>query len=160
MGVELGGALKNIIAIGAGICDGRKLGANAKAAFVTRGLLEIARLGVAAGADPMTLAGLAGMGDMIATCYSELSRNRRVGEQLAQGLTLNQIRHVMKNVAEWIDTTAAALQLSERLSVDMPITQATHSILFKGTSLESAISDLLGRRLTPELTGLDRKGED
>ena len=150
VGVELGGALKNIIAIGAGICDGLKLGDNAKAAFVTRGLAEIARLGVAAGADPLTLAGLAGMGDMIATCYSDLSRNHYVGAQLAEGRGLEEIRAGMDNVAEGVDTTAAAVRLAERLSVDMPITRATHSVLFEGTSLEAAISALLERQPTPE----------
>ena len=155
VGVELGGALKNIIAIGAGICDGLKLGDNAKAAFVTRGLTEVARLGVAAGADPMTLAGLAGMGDMVATCYSDLSRNHHVGTELAKGRTVEEIRDGMQNVAEGVDTTAAAVRLAERLDVDMPISRAIHSVLFEGVSLESAISELLGRRPAPEWSGLD-----
>lgn len=155
VGVELGGALKNIIAIGAGICDGLELGDNAKAAFVTRGLAEIARLGVASGAAPLTLAGLAGMGDLVATCYSDLSRNHHVGVELAAGCTLEDIRAGMKNVAEGVDTTAAAVRLADRLSVDMPITRAINSILFEGVSLESAISELLGRRPAPEWSGLD-----
>lgn len=158
VGVELGGALKNIIAIGAGICDGLKLGDNAKAAFVTRGLAEIARLGVAAGADPMTLAGLAGMGDMVATCYSDLSRNHYVGTQLALGRSLKEIRSGMDNVAEGVDTTAAAARLADRLSVDMPLAQATYSILFEGMSPESAISELLSRRPAPEWSGLTPGG--
>jgi len=155
VGVELGGALKNIIAIGAGICDGLELGDNAKAAFVTRGLAEIARLGVASGAAPLTLAGLAGMGDLVATCYSDLSRNHHVGVELAAGRTLEDIRAGMKNVAEGVDTTAAAVRLADRMSVDMPITRAINSILFAGVSLESAISELLGRRPAPEWSGLD-----
>jgi glycerol-3-phosphate dehydrogenase (NAD(P)+) len=155
VGVEFGGALKNIIAIGAGICDGLNLGDNAKAAFVTRGLAEVARLGVAAGADPMTLAGLAGMGDMVATCYSDLSRNHRVGTELASGRKLQEIRERMQNVAEGVDTTAAAVRLAERLDVDMPISRAINSVLFEGVSLESAISELLGRRPAPEWSGLD-----
>jgi glycerol-3-phosphate dehydrogenase (NAD(P)+) len=155
VGVELGGALKNIIAIGAGICDGLQLGDNAKAAFVTRGLAEIARLGVASGAAPLTLAGLAGMGDLVATCYSDLSRNHHVGIELAAGRDLEDIRAEMDNVAEGVDTTAAAVRLAERLSVDMPIARAINSILFEGVSLESAISELLGRRPAPEWSGLD-----
>ena len=154
VGVELGGALKNIVAIGAGICDGLELGDNAKAAFVTRGLAETARLGVAAGAEPMTLAGLAGMGDVMATCYSSLSRNRHVGEQLARGRALAEIRGSMHNVAEGVDTTAAAVRLAERLCVDMPVTRAVHSVLFEGTTIADAISDLTGRRPAPEWSGM------
>jgi glycerol-3-phosphate dehydrogenase (NAD(P)+) len=157
VGVELGGALKNIIAIGAGICDGLAVGDNAKAAFITRGLAEVARLGVAAGANPMTLAGLAGMGDMVATCYSNLSRNHHVGVELAKGLTVEEIRIRMQNVAEGVDTAAAAVRLANRLSVDMPITHAINSVLFGGASLESAISDLLGRHPAPEWSGLERE---
>ncbi len=158
VGVELGGALKNIVAIGAGICDGLELGDNAKAAFVTRGLAEIARLGVAAGAEPMTIAGLAGMGDVMATCYSSLSRNRHVGEELARGRDLAGIRGSMRNVAEGVDTTAAAVRLAGALSVDMPIARAIHSILFEGATIGDAISDLTGREPAPEWSGLARDG--
>ena len=150
VGVELGGALKNIIALGAGICDGLDYGDNAKAAFITRGLAEIARLGAAAGAERITLAGLAGMGDLIATCSSPLSRNHYVGEQLAKGRNLEEIRAGMTNVAEGVDTTAAVVGLAERLGVEMPIAQATHRVLFEGTSVERAISELLGRAPSPE----------
>ncbi len=150
VGVELGGALKNVFAIGAGICDGMKVGDNAKSAFITRGLAEIVRLSVAAGGDPLTLAGLAGMGDMIATCYSELSRNRTVGFKLASGVTLNDILQSMNHVAEGVDTTAAAVKLSDRLQVDMPITRCTYEILYENLSLEAAMSGLLGRALAPE----------
>ena len=150
VGVELGGALKNIIALGAGICDGLEYGDNAKAAFITRGLAEISRLGVAAGANPLTFAGLAGMGDLIATCASPLSRNHYVGEQLAHGRSLDEIRASMTNVAEGVDTTSAAVTLARDLAVEMPIAQATYGVLFQGVPLEQAISELLGRAPRPE----------
>ena len=145
VGVELGGALKNVFAIGAGICDGMKVGDNAKAAFVTRGLAEMVRLSSAAGGNPLTIAGLAGMGDMIATCYSELSRNRTVGFQLASGMKLNDLLQSMNQVAEGVVTTAAVVELSNRLKVDMPITKCTYEILYENLSLEAAMSGLLGR---------------
>ena len=149
-GVEYGGALKNIIALGAGICDGLQYGDNAKASFMTRGLAEITRLGVAAGANPMTFAGLAGMGDLIATCSSTLSRNHYVGEQLARGKTLQDVRRTMTNVAEGIDTTAAAVALAARLGVEMPIAEATYNILFGGMALDQAIAELMGRAPSSE----------
>lgn len=145
VGVELAGALKNIIAIGSGICDGLGYGDNAKAAFITRGLAEITRLGVAAGANPLTFAGLAGLGDVAATCFSRLSRNRYVGEQLAKGITLSEILDSMKNVAEGVHTTAAALKLAGELGVEMPIAETTHHILFKGLELNEAVTRLMGR---------------
>ena len=144
-GVELGGALKNIIALGAGVCDGLGYGDNAKAAIITRGLAEMARLGVACGAKQQTFAGLAGMGDLIATCSSPLSRNHQVGARLAKGEPLSQIRASMDNVAEGIDTTAAAQKLANKLGVEMPITNAMHSVLFDGVPMEQARSDLLER---------------
>ena len=150
VGVEFGGALKNIIALGAGVIDGLNYGDNAKAAFMTRGLAEIARLGVASGADPMTLSGLAGMGDLIATCASKLSRNHYVGEQLAKGHSLDEILSGMTNVAEGVDTTAAAVRLSGKMGVDMPIAVATHEVLFNNVPIEQAVADLLGRAPTPE----------
>jgi glycerol-3-phosphate dehydrogenase (NAD(P)+) len=127
------------------MCDGLDYGDNTKATFITRGLAEIARLGVAAGADPKTFAGLAGMGDLIATCSSPLSRNRYVGEQLAKGKSLEEIRASMQNVAEGVDTTAAAVSLARDLGVEMPITQATYDVLFNNLPLEQAVSELLGR---------------
>ena len=145
IGVELGGALKNIIAISAGICDELGYGSNAKAAMLTRGIAEIARLGVACGAKWQTFAGLAGIGDLIATCSSPLSRNHYVGEQLARGRPLPEIRASMKNVAEGIDTTAAAVVLARERGVEMPITSAMHSVLFEGVALDQAISGLLER---------------
>ena len=145
IGVEYGGALKNIIALGAGICDGMQYGDNTKAAFMTRGLAEIARLGIAAGADMLTIAGLAGMGDLMATCASPLSRNHYVGEQLAKGRSLEEIRAGMKHVAEGVDTTGAAVILADRLGVEMPITQATHEVLFNNMAIGQAVSELMGR---------------
>ena len=150
VGVEFGGALKNIIALGAGICDGFGYGDNAKAAFLTRGLAEVGRLAVAAGAKPLTIAGLAGMGDLIATCSSPLSRNHSVGVRLAKGEKIEEIRSSMINVAEGVGTTAAALRLSKELNVEMPITEGMHRVLFEGVPLQRAISDLLERAPRPE----------
>lgn len=154
VGVELGGALKNIIALGAGIGDGLGFGNNSKAAFITRGLAEIARLGVAAGANPLTFAGLAGLGDLMATAASPLSRNRYVGEELARGHSLHEIQAAMQNVAEGVDTTAAALTLAKRLGVELPITQATYQVLFEGLTPEQAISALMERAPQPEWAGV------
>jgi len=145
VGVELGGALKNIIALGAGICDRLGYGDNAKASFMTRGLAEISRLGVAAGANPMTFAGLAGIGDMVATCSSRLSRNHGVGERLADGESLKEIQVSMDNVAEGVDTTAATVSLAKSFDVEMPITEAIYDVLFNGVPLRKAISQLLIR---------------
>jgi glycerol-3-phosphate dehydrogenase (NAD(P)+) len=145
IGVELGGALKNIIGLGAGIADGMGVGANSKSAFITRGLAEITRLGIAAGAQALTFAGLAGLGDLIATCTSPLSRNRYVGEQLAQGSTWAEIQRSMDNVAEGVNTTAAALAMASRLGVEMPIAQVTHRVLFDGLSPKEAAAQLMER---------------
>ena len=149
IGVELGGALKNIIAIGSGICDGLKFGINAKAAFIARGLSEITRLGTAAGAKPITFSGLAGMGDLIATCSSKLSRNHTVGMLLSQGMSINEILSSMNHVAEGIDTTKAALSLSIKLNVEMPITEGIYSILFNNKPISEAIDELMAR--SPQL---------
>ncbi len=149
-GVELGGALKNIVALGAGICDGLEFGENAKSAFVTRGLAEIARLGVAAGAEPLTFAGLAGVGDVIATCASRLSRNRYVGEQLAQGRSWPEIRAAMDNVAEGVNATEAALKMAAGLNVEMPIAQTTYRVLFEGLSPSEAAAELMERPVGSE----------
>ncbi|MBI4298890.1 MAG: NAD(P)-dependent glycerol-3-phosphate dehydrogenase [Chloroflexi bacterium] len=154
IGVELAGALKNIIALGAGICDGLGYGDNAKAAFITRGLVEITRLGVAAGANPLTFAGLAGLGDLVATCSSPLSRNRNVGNQLAQGRSLDEIRSSMKNVVEGIDTTIATMKMAQELGVEMPITETTHKVLFKGLDPKQAAAELMGRAPRTEWAGI------
>lgn len=145
VGVELGGALKNIIALAAGIADGLDGGDNAKAALLTRGLNEIGRLGLAAGAQLLTFAGLAGLGDVIATCSSPLSRNRRVGAELAQGRPLPDILAGMDAVAEGVNTTVAALEMAERLAVDMPITRLMYRVLFEGLPAAECIPALMER---------------
>lgn len=150
-GVELGGALKNIIAIGAGFIDGVGMGANAKAAFVTRGLHEITRLGVALGAKPETFAGLSGMGDLIGTCYSNLSRNYRLGQSLAQGTTLDEALSQLGGTAEGVPTTRAAVKLAQRRSVEMPIALATHEVLSGSMRPEEAAAVLMTRRPQPEV---------
>ncbi len=145
IGVELGGALKNIIALGAGMVDGMEVGENAKSAFITRGLAEITRLGLAAGAEPLTLAGLAGLGDLIATCSSPLSRNRYVGDQLARGKRWPEIQRAMDNVAEGVNSTGAALAMASHLGVEMPIALAINRILFEGLSPQEAAIELMER---------------
>ena len=145
VGVELGGSLKNIIALAAGIADGLDAGDNAKAALVTRGLNEIGRLGIAAGAELLTFAGLAGLGDVMATCSSPLSRNRRVGEELARGRQLPDILADMGAVAEGVNTTVAALEIAERLDVDMPITRLMSQVLFEGLPAAECIPALMER---------------
>jgi glycerol-3-phosphate dehydrogenase (NAD(P)+) len=145
IGVELGGALKNIIAIGAGFIDGHGLGNNSKSAFVTRGLAEITRLGVAMGARTETFSGLSGMGDLVATCYSELSRNRYVGQELAKGRSAAEIVNGMDQVAEGVTTTQAALAVAESLGVDMPIASVTRAVLAGELDPRSAIEGLMTR---------------
>jgi glycerol-3-phosphate dehydrogenase (NAD(P)+) len=145
-GVELGGALKNVIAIAAGVCSGLGIGDNAVAALITRGLAEITRLAVACGARPQTLAGLAGMGDLVLTCTGNLSRNRSVGEALGQGKRLKEIIAGMHGmVAEGVLTTSAALGLAARHGVEMPITEQMQSILHDGKSPHDAIRELMTR---------------
>jgi glycerol-3-phosphate dehydrogenase (NAD(P)+) len=145
VGVELGGALKNIVAIAAGMVDALGYGDNAKAAVMTRGLAEMTRLGVAAGADPLTFQGLAGVGDLIATSYSPLSRNRRLGEQLASGRSLSEVLEAMGETAEGAATTPAALRLARSLGVEMPIAEGLNSILYGGVSPQAAVRALLER---------------
>ena len=145
IGVELGGALKNIIAVAAGICDGAGFGDNTKAALITRGLVEINRIGVKLGAVPDTFAGLSGMGDLIVTCMSQHSRNRYVGEQIGKGRNLQEILNEMVMVAEGVKTTASAYQLSEREKVDMPITEQVYLALFEDKSPVQAMRDLMTR---------------
>lgn len=149
-GVEIGAALKNIIAIGAGICQGLGLGNNALAALITRGLAEITRLAVAMGGRPQTLAGLAGLGDLVLTCTGELSRNRGVGIELAKGRTLDDIVGSMTMIAEGVETTAAAVDLAHKFNVDMPITEQMDSILRRGRPPRDAIRELMERTLKTE----------
>ncbi len=154
VGVELAGALKNIIALGAGIIDGLGYGNNAKATFITRGLTEITRLGIKAGANPLTFAGLAGLGDLITTAASPLSRNRYVGEQLAKGQSLQKILASMQNVAEGVDTTVAAVKMAQELGVEMPIAQTTYRVLYEGLDPRQAVAELMGRAPQPEWAGV------
>ena len=145
IGAEVGGAVKNVIAIAAGIADGMGFGLNARAALLTRGLAEMARLGLALGGRRDTFLGLAGMGDLILTCTGDLSRNRRVGQGLAKGLALNQLLAELGHVAEGVNTTREAARLASQHGVDMPITQAMDGILFHGLSAEDAVGLLLTR---------------
>jgi len=149
-GVEIGAALKNTIAIGAGICQGLGLGNNSMAALITRGLAEITRLAVAMGGRPGTLAGLAGLGDLVLTCTGELSRNRSVGIELAKGRKLEEIVGSMTMIAEGIETTSAAVDLARKFNVDLPITEQMDSILRGGRSPREAIRDLMERTLKTE----------
>jgi glycerol-3-phosphate dehydrogenase (NAD(P)+) len=144
-GVELGGAMKNVIAIAAGICDGLQLGTNARAALITRGLAEIARLGAAMGARPETLMGLSGLGDLVLTCTGPLSRNRRVGLELAAGKSLPEIITHLGHVAEGVHAAAAALSLAQRHQVQVPITEAVTQVLQGKLTPQSAIEQLLSR---------------
>ena len=155
VGVELAGALKNIIAVAAGMADGMEAGDSAKAALITRGLAEIARLGMAAGASLFTFAGLAGLGDLIATCASPLSRNRFLGQEIAKGKTLDDLRATMGGqVAEGVSTTAAARDLAARHHIEMPITEQLYQILFENKSPLEGLNSLLTRDPTDELLSL------
>ena len=149
-GVEIGAALKNIIAIGAGICEGLGLGSNTQAALITRGLAEITRLAVAMGGRPRTLSGLAGLGDLVLTCNGALSRNRSVGIELAKGRGLAEITGSMQMIAEGVETTAAAVDLARKLQVIMPITEQMGAILAGRISPRNAIRELMERALKPE----------
>ncbi len=150
VGVELGGALKNIIAIGAGICHGLGLGSNTLAALVTRGLAEISRLAVAMGGRPATLAGLAGLGDLVLTCTGDLSRNRQVGIELGRGRRLDEILRAMRMVAEGVNTTYAAVELGQKFGIDLPIIQQMNAILRFGHPPREAIRELMERSLKGE----------
>jgi glycerol-3-phosphate dehydrogenase (NAD(P)+) len=145
LGVELAGALKNIVGIAAGICDGLGFGDNAKAALLTRGLVEIARLGVHLGARFETFYGLAGVGDVVTTCYSPYGRNRAVGERIGRGETLDHVLGDMVNVAEGVPTTRSVYRLSLERGVEMPITAALHQVLFEGKSPRAAVTELMER---------------
>jgi glycerol-3-phosphate dehydrogenase (NAD(P)+) len=145
VGVELGGALKNIIAIACGAADGMGFGTNAKAALVTRGLVEMARLGVAMGARTETFSGLSGLGDLVTTCFSPHSRNRRVGEALGKGQAISEITKGMEQVAEGVMTTKSAHTLAQQHRIEMPITQAVYQVLYEGKSAKEAVRDLMLR---------------
>ena len=151
VGVELGGSLKNIIAIAAGIADGLGMGDNTKGALMTRGLAEITRLGISMGADPETFAGLSGMGDLITTCISRHSRNRWVGERIGKGEKLDDVLKKMTMVAEGVETTRSGYQLARLHRVEMPITEAVYSVLFENVAPAEAVGNLMGRTLKPEI---------
>ncbi|MBP2649850.1 MAG: hypothetical protein H6Q74_675 [Firmicutes bacterium] len=150
IGVELGGALKNIIALGSGVAEGLGFGDNAKAAFMTRGLAEIGRLGTAMGANSLTFAGLSGVGDLIATCTSCHSRNRRAGLMVADGKSVDQIQTATNMVVEGIRSTIAAYELARRYDVEMPITQEIYRVLYEGANPLEAVSQLMSRGRTHE----------
>jgi glycerol-3-phosphate dehydrogenase (NAD(P)+) len=151
IGAELGGALKNVMAIACGIIDGQGLGLNARAALITRGLAEITRLAVARGANPMTLAGLAGMGDLVLTCTGNLSRNRRVGLGLGEGKKLAQILDELGQVAEGVVTTRSARALGAREGVEMPITEQMYRVLYEELPVPEAVRNLMTRERRAEL---------
>jgi len=151
VGVELGGALKNIIALGAGAAEGLGFGDNTKAALMTRGLAEIARLGLALGANPLTFAGLAGVGDLMVTCTSRHSRNRRAGMLLAEGKTAEQIQLQTNMVVEGIRATGAAYELSRTSQIEMPITEQIYQVLYEGKSPKTAVLELMTRGKTHEV---------
>ncbi|HEX7240923.1 MAG TPA: NAD(P)H-dependent glycerol-3-phosphate dehydrogenase [Longimicrobiaceae bacterium] len=149
-GVELGGSLKNVIAIAAGVVEGLGFGHNTRAALITRGLAEITRLGVALGADPLTFAGLAGMGDLILTCTGGLSRNRTVGVELGRGRTLEEILAGMTEVAEGVRTARSARDLAARTGIEMPIVEEIHAVLFEARPPREAVERLMLRQPRPE----------
>jgi glycerol-3-phosphate dehydrogenase (NAD(P)+) len=151
VGLELGGALKNIVAIAAGICDGLGYGTNTRAALITRGLAEITRLGVRMGANPLTFSGLGGLGDLVLTCTGDLSRNRQVGLQLGQGKTITQILHEMHMVAEGVKTTESAWNLARKMAVDMPILEQVHGVLYEDKPVRLAVLNLLARSQKEEV---------
>lgn len=150
VGVEVGGALKNVMAIACGISDGMGLGLNARGAIITRGLAEISRIAVAKGANPMTMMGLAGMGDLVLTCTGDLSRNRRVGLALGQGKTLQQILEELGQVAEGVKTAQSAYNMASRMDVELPIAEQIYKIIYEEKPAGEAMNDLLARRRKAE----------
>ncbi len=153
VGVELGGALKNIIALGAGMADGLGYGDNAKAALITRGLTEMTALGVALGANPLTFSGLAGLGDLIATCASPLSRNHYLGVELAKGRSLKEIIVSMTGVAEGVGTTLVVWKLARQMGLEMPITEAIYRVLYEGADIRQSAVKLMTAGAAHELAG-------
>ncbi len=154
LGVELGAAMKNVIAIASGICDGLKFGDNSKAALITRGLAEISRLGIAMGAQRSTFSGLTGLGDLITTCISPYGRNRRVGEQIGKGRNLQEILNNMEQIAEGVWTTRSVMAISEKFHVEMPITREIYNVLFTNKSPLEAVGNLMLRTPKSEMEEL------
>ena len=149
-GVEVGGAVKNVLAIGAGMSDGLGFGANARVALITRGLVELTRLGVALGAQQKTMMGLAGMGDLVLTCTDNLSRNRRMGLALASGKTVEEAQEEIQQVVEGVLAAEAVKEVAENLGIEMPICHQVYRILYEGASPREAVGALMGRKLKPE----------
>ncbi|MDA8162714.1 MAG: NAD(P)-dependent glycerol-3-phosphate dehydrogenase [Desulfobacteraceae bacterium] len=154
IGVELGGALKNVMAIAVGISDGMGFGANTRAALITRGLAEMSRLGVRLGANPLTFSGLAGLGDLVLTCTGDLSRNRQVGLKLGRGIPIDAVLGGMKMVAEGVRSSRSAYNMARKYRVETPITAQVHDVIYKGKNPADAVRDLLSRPLNAELSGL------
>ncbi len=154
IGVEIGGALKNVIAIATGICDGLKLGFNTRAALITRGLVEISRIGTALGAKPETFYGLSGLGDLVLTCTGDLSRNRQLGIQLAQGKSLEEITKDMKMVAEGVSTVKSAYKLIQKLDIQASIMEETYKVLHENKSPQQALKDLMKVEISTEFSGI------
>ncbi len=154
VGTQIGGAMKNVIAIAAGICDGMKMGLNPRAALITRGLTEMNRLGTKMGADPLTLSGLAGVGDLLLTCTGELSRNYTVGKQIGQGKKLDNIISEMRMVAEGVKTTRSVFNLSKKLGVELPICNEVYNVLFEDYDVKAGVERLMNRSLKHELDGV------
>ncbi len=150
IGAEIGGAVKNVIAIAAGVIDGLGLGDNTKAALITRGLAEITRLGVAMGANPLTFSGLSGLGDLVVTCASKHSRNRRVGEMLGKGMSMEEINATMKQIAEGVFSTKSVFGLAQKIGVEMPITENMFEIIFQGRKAHDALRTLMTRQSKSE----------
>jgi len=150
IGVELGGALKNVVAIAVGVADGLESGLNSRAALITRGLAEMTRLGVAMGANPVTFLGLAGVGDLVLTCTGDLSRNRRVGLEIGRGRKVDEVLGGLREVAEGVRTAKSAHELAQRLGVDMPITAGVYAMLFEGKNPFEAAIELRSRQLKSE----------
>jgi glycerol-3-phosphate dehydrogenase (NAD(P)+) len=153
IGVELGGALKNVMAIASGIAEGLELGNSARASLITRGLAEMKRLGVSMGADEMTFSGLSGLGDLVLTCNSTLSRNFTVGLRLGRGESLGDIVGSTKSVAEGVDTTVSAYELAKKQNVEMPIVEQVYSVLYEGRQPLDAVTSLMGRLPKAEFDG-------
>jgi glycerol-3-phosphate dehydrogenase (NAD(P)+) len=154
MGVEIGGALKNVIAIATGISDGLQLGLNTRAALINRGLVEITRIGTAMGARPETFSGLSGMGDLVLTCTGDLSRNRTVGLKLGEGLKLDEIIASMNMVAEGVRTVTSAYQLKNKFNIQASIIEETYRVLHEGKAPQAAMRDLMNVETTSEFTGI------
>ncbi|MFH2060760.1 MAG: NAD(P)H-dependent glycerol-3-phosphate dehydrogenase [Pseudomonadota bacterium] len=154
VGTQIGGAMKNVLAIAAGICDGMKMGLNPRAALITRGLTEMNRLGKKLGADPLTLSGLAGVGDLLLTCTGDLSRNYTVGKQIGQGKKLDEIISEMRMVAEGVKTTRSVYNLSKKLGIDLPICNEVYHVLFENYKIEEIVDRLMNRVLKHEFDGV------